>query len=366
MPSRERFAIVARDMTPARQSLAAGMAAMLLLTSCGGGGGGSTVATATPMSTASVYAGPTQSALTVADVQKVIAQAAEEALARNRPAVIAVTDRVGNVLAVYAMTGAPPTATTRAGTTGNTDLQGVAVPATLAAIAKAITGAYLSSGGNAFSTRTASMIVQEHFPPSANTVGLEGGPLFGVQFSQLPCSDLSQRFGAAGAAAMIGPKRSPLGLAADPGGLPLYKDGVLVGGIGVMADGDYGFDREVADVDTDDEELIAVAGGAGFAAPAEIRADRITVDGTSLRYVDSEAIRTTPANARPLAALPGAFVAVTGYTPAQASAGVAFGAESSGIRKATVAEFDNPDAYVLCTQLRAYRYLAGVPCYQGK
>src|SRR3546814_19199565 len=52
-------------------------------------------------------------------------------------------------------------------------------------IAKAVTGAYLSSGGNAFSTRTASQIVQEHFPPAPTTVGLESGPLFGVQFSQL-------------------------------------------------------------------------------------------------------------------------------------------------------------------------------------
>src|SRR3546814_8498326 len=94
-------------------------------------------------------------------------------------------------------------------------------------------GAYLSSGGNAFSTRTASQIVQEHFPPAPTTAGLESGPLFGVQFSQLPCSDLSARFGAAGAAALIGPKRSPLGLADNPGGLPPYKKGVLVGGIGV-------------------------------------------------------------------------------------------------------------------------------------
>ena len=40
-------------------------------------------------------------------------------------------------------------------------------PARAGAIAKAITGAYLSIGGNAFSTRTASKIVQEHFPPAA-------------------------------------------------------------------------------------------------------------------------------------------------------------------------------------------------------
>ena len=331
--------------------------ASLLLASCGGGeGGGSTPASppAAPTPTpTSVYAGPVQTALTAAEVQKILAQAVEEAAARSRPAVIAVTDRVGNVLAVYAMTGAPGTAVTRAGAAGNTDLQGVTVPATLAAIAKALTGAYLSSAGNAFSTRTASMIVQEHFPPSRATPGLEGGPLFGVQFSQLPCSDLSARFNGS---STIGPKRSPLGLAADPGGLPLYKDGVLVGGIGVMADGDYGFDTEVTDTDSNDEELIAVAGATGFAAPADIRADRITVDGTSLRFTDSEAIRSTPASARPLTSLPGALVAVTGYAAAAVIAGTPYGAEGSGIRKATAAEFDNPDAYVLSDGAGANRY----------
>src|SRR3546814_1203890 len=96
------------------------------------------------------------------------------------------------------------------GPNGSThDLQGVDLPAAVVgAIAKAITGAYLSSGGNAFSTRTASMIVQEHFPPSAATRGLESGPLFGVQFSQLPCSDLAARFnGTTAANRFIGPKR---------------------------------------------------------------------------------------------------------------------------------------------------------------
>src|SRR6185295_15464901 len=199
------------------------------------------------------------------------------------------------------------------------DLQGVDVPGAVAgAIAKAITGAYLSSGGNAFSTRTASMIVQQHFPPSAAARGLESGPLFGVQFSQLPCSDLAARFnGNVGPGGFVGPKRSPLGLAADPGGFPLYKNGVLVGGVGVMADGVYGFDPEVQDVDRDDEETIALAASTGFAAPDEIRAERISVDGTLLRFSDAAAgdLRSTPAAAPPFAGLggAGALVTVRGY-----------------------------------------------------
>ena len=253
----------------------------------GGGVGGVVSDSAAP---ASVFAKPAVEALTSVEVETVVARGVAEAQARGRPAVIAVVDRVGNVLAVFSMSGARATARTRPGADGNIDVQGVTVPAALGAIAKAITGAYLSSSGNAFSTRTASQIVQQHFPPSRTTVGLESGPLFGVQFSQLPCSDLSARFaGGGGSGALIGPKRSPLGLAADPGGLPLYKNGVVVGGIGIMADGDYGFDPEILDVDQDDEEAIALAASIGNEAPVAIRAERISVDGTLLRFSDAQA-----------------------------------------------------------------------------
>ena len=131
-------------------------AAALALASCGGGGGGSPPAAITstnPVTSAAAYTLPGAQSLTAAEVQQVIAQAVAESRARNLPAVIAVTDRVGNVLAVYSMTGARATATLRAGPGGaNLDAQGVVVPAAAGAIAKAITGAYLSSGGNAFST----------------------------------------------------------------------------------------------------------------------------------------------------------------------------------------------------------------------
>jgi uncharacterized protein GlcG (DUF336 family) len=303
---------------------------------------------------------PAPESLTQADVQQVLAQGVNEARARGLPATLAVVDRVGNVLAVFAMNGANPRLFIPRGPNGSTfDLQGVDVLAAAAgAIAKAITGAYLSSGGNAFSTRTASMIVQQHFPPSKATVGLESGPLFGVQFSQLPCSDLATRFGTS-----VGPHRSPLGLAADPGGFPLYKNGVLVGGIGVMADGIYGFDPEVQDVDKDGEEIVALAAESGFAPADDIRADHIPVDGTLLRFSDATAgdFTASPASAPPFASVNGTLgglVSVNGYYNATGGvlAGRVYGAEDSGIRAASPAEFANPDAFVLTNGAGADRY----------
>lgn len=297
---------------------------------------------------AAVYVAPSRQALTIANVQRVIAQAAGEAKARGAKATIAVVDRVGNVLAVYRMTGARATMRIAA----PTQLPATTFPAAAGAIAKAITGAYLSSSGNAFSTRTASMIVQQHFPPAPSTPGLESGPLFGVQFSQLPCSDLNTRFpgSAAPIDAMIGPKRSPLGLAADPGGFPLYKNGVVVGGIGVMADGIYGFDPNVLDFDNDLDEVIAFAGLQGFAPPVTIRADRIPVDGSTLRFSDAVKGQLHPLQSSfaALGAATGALIAVAGFYAGTAILpGAAYGSERSGFRFAKASEFSNAEAFVL-------------------
>ena len=355
-------------------------AAALILTSCGGGGGSNDFGgTPSPSpapapapapspspGTGGLFTPPLQRSLSVTDVQTIIAQAVGEAQARNLPSVITVVDRVGNVLAVFRMNGANPMATVSRKTIGGqaaqgqeVGLQGVMVPATTAAIAKAVTGAYLSSGGNAFSTRTASQIVQEHFPPAPTTVGLESGPLFGVQFSQLPCSDLNTRFRPMGGAnALIGPKRSPLGLSADPGGLPLYKDGVVVGAIGVMGDGDYSFDDNILDVEVDAEEAIALAGIQGFAPPAAIAANRISVDGTSLRFSDMVVNDLSPLknNFAAINGTAGNLIPVTGYTAGNIIAGSAYGTESSGIRASTTAEFTNSDAFVLTDGAGNNRY----------
>lgn len=326
---------------------------LVLLHGCGGGGSNSDAigcsANCSPPPPVPPPSGPA-TALSVADVQQVIRQAVGEAQARNARATVAVVDRSGNVLAVFRMTGAATTFRIDGGRGVTGGLEGVDVlPDGFAAIAKAITGAYLSSGGNAFSTRTAGQIIQQNFNPGE--LSQPSGPLFGVQFSQLACSDLMRR----DTDARLGPKRSPLGLAADPGGLPLYKEGRVVGGVGVIADGRYSLDLDIMDVDEDLDERVAVAGGTGFAAPADRRADRITADGRTLRYTDGEGLASNPANAQAFAVLPGSLVAVPGYAPAAVQAGTDFGTAVSGVRADTGA-FADLGGHVLVDDANANRY----------
>ena len=256
---------------------------VILVSGCSGSGNsGNPVGTAPPPA-GTADSGCTgscanaSSLLSIADVQRVIAQAVSEAQAQNQPATIAVVDRVGNVLGVYRMTGARSTVKISSGRGVQGGLENISiVPSELAAISKAVTGAYLSSEGNAFSTRTASQIVQQNFNPGE--FGAPSGPLFGVQFSQFLCSDVINLPApvlagliAPGANAGVGPKASPLGLSADPGGFPLYKAGTPVGGVGVVADDTYGLDLNVRDQDRDVDELIATAATFSFAAPLDRR-----------------------------------------------------------------------------------------------
>ncbi len=331
-----------------------------LLSACSGGSQQSVggIDPATPEPGCSGSCADTATALSVADVELVIAQAVAEAQARNVDATIAVVDRVGNVLGVFRMNGAATSITVASpGAAVDGGLEGVnVVPDSMAAIAKAVTAAYLSTEGNAFSTRTASQIVQDHFNPHDNLQ--PAGPLFGVQFSQLPCSDLVTRF--TGGAPDAGPHRSPLGLAADPGGLPLYKAGTPVGGIGVISDALYSFDADITDRDTDADELVALAGTTGFAAPADRRANRITVDGRTLRFSDGtgDDLTSDPAAAPGFSSVngvAGALLAVPGYTAAGISAGVPFGHAASGVRPDTL-DYPGLDAFVLVDNANVERY----------
>ncbi|HEX8283867.1 MAG TPA: heme-binding protein [Pyrinomonadaceae bacterium] len=258
--------------------------------------------------------------LTTAEVETVIAQAVSAAAALGRAVTVAVTDREGNVLGVFQMTGA--NASTRVGGGGRfgEGLEGLDVPAQLAAVSKAGTASVFSTQGNAFTTRTAGFIIQEHFPPG--TAFQPAGPLFGVQFSQLPCGDIKR-------------PALPLGLSADPGSAPLYKNGVAVGGVGVEGDGLYTLDKDPTDFDKPFEELIAVAAQRGFRPPDLIRGDNIIAGGVRLAYLnvtDEDAPRPSTMS---FASLPGALVSPV--QPAQPSEFVA--ATAGGVNGAADTRF---------------------------
>ncbi len=241
--------------------------------------------------------------LTPGDVQTIISQAVSAAASLNRAVTVAVTDREANVLGVFVMTGAPANTTIRSVGTVGRGLEGTVVPSALAAISKAGTGSLFSTAGNAFTTRTAGFIIQEHFPPGIDFRA--GGPLYGVQFSSLPCSDIKK-------------PALPLGLSGDPGGLPIYKDGVAIGGVGVEGDGIYTVDRDPSDFDQPFEELIAASAARGFEAPATIRADNILVDGIRLPY-SNVASAPNPATI-PFSSLPGTVAGAFPIRGAQTSA----------------------------------------------
>jgi uncharacterized protein GlcG (DUF336 family) len=305
-----------------------------------------------------------------------------EAQARGQPATIAVADRVGNILGVFKMNGAPDSVTITSGLMVEGGLEGISIiPSELSAIAKAVTGAYLTSEGNAFTSRTASQIIQEHFNPLE--FGQPAGPLFGVQFSQLACSDLITEFvpgdltgpnqSPLGLSAdpgglplfvngtpIGGPNQSPLGLSADPGGLPLFVNGTPIGGIGIESDGLYTLDLNLGDVDKVPDEIIAVAGTFNYAAPVDRRADRITADGKTLRFSDATTadLQSNPGNAPAFSSIDGVagdLLAVRGYTNGAIIAGTAFGQPASGVRPDAL-DYPGLDAFVLVDNSNVERY----------
>lgn len=298
--------------------------ALAVFVGCGGGSGGAGGGSAGTDFGCDGSCAP--QSLTVEDVTTIVQQAITAAKELGTAGTVAVVDRAGNVLAVYRMAGAPGGSSVNGQRGASGGLEGATVQATLAAISKAGTGAYLSSQGNAFSTRTASQIIQEHYLPGQDNQ--PGGPLFGVQFSQFPCSDVT-RDGQGGP----GPHPLPLGLSGDPGGFPLYKSGDLVGGVGVEFDGLYTIDTDTGDSEDSPEERVALAASVGFEAPSGRIADNISLAGRSARYSDvSYSDLTQPGSLEPLEA--GGLVSVSGYFSGGVRPGISFGVGSSGAAKA--------------------------------
>ena len=173
--------------------------------------------------------------LTAAEVQLVVENTV---LSLNVPMVVAVADRAGKVLSIFQNAGAPTTSP------GNF---GAAVDSKELAVALARTAAFFSNDQAPLSTRTVRFISGIHFPPGVTNA--PNGDLYGIENSNRGCP--------LNAAFLLGknvdPARSIDGLSlglgiitgkantydSDPaavnsGGVPLFKNGHVVGGVGVV------------------------------------------------------------------------------------------------------------------------------------
>jgi uncharacterized protein GlcG (DUF336 family) len=233
--------------------------------------------------------------LTSTDVDMVVQAAASSV--NSDALVIAVTDRQGNVLAVYEKPNAPATALANFG--AQADSREVAV-------ALARTAGLFSNNQGPLSSRTVRFISGIHFPPgmaftsNAPLYGIENtnrGCLFNVEF--IPGQDVPPARSIDGSTIGLGTLTGKTDLndsdptAVNPGGVPLYKQGVMVGGVGVTG------------VAPDVAEFAAFSGavGAGFGAnPAPPGV--VIIDGIELPFVNQT---TRPAGYSPGSA-DGAYV----------------------------------------------------------
>ncbi len=117
--------------------------------------------------------------------------------------------------------------------------------------------------GTAVTNRTISFGAQPLYPPGIDGSG--AGPFFNLYVQDLvnPCTQGMQ----------TGPANAnKSGIVFFPGSAGLYRNGVLVGGLGVSGDG------------VDQDDFVTSGGTKGFEAPDMIRADQVMVQGVRLPY----------------------------------------------------------------------------------
>ena len=246
-----------------------GVAVALALNGAGCGGVTGALTSAPPPATVQ--------SLTAADVSSLV-QAAAQAADPNTM-VIAVVDRAGNILGVYRKPSAPTLAA------GNF---GALVDVNELAVSLARTGAFFSNDQAPLSSRTVRFISGIHFPPGI--ANAPNAPLYGIENTNRGCA-LSSNFIAGKSvppARSIGGAATGLGIATgkanlndddasavNPGGVPLFRNGSVVGGIGVA-----GVAANVAEF-----AAYAAATSNGF-GPTPAAPGVVFIGGVALPFVD--------------------------------------------------------------------------------
>lgn len=207
--------------------LALGAAGALALLFGGCGRGGSAV-------TPPAFPDPSVQPLQIADVQKIIQAAVNST---NVDMVVAVVDRAGFVLGVFRTQNAPNMAV------GNFSAE---VDANDLAVALARTGAFFSNNQAPLSSRTVRFISGIHFP-----AGVQNQPpadLYGIENTNRGCTLIndsafenrippSSSLGGGFGLGVITGKKDVMDSdpnVVSPGGVPIFYQNVLLGGIGVV------------------------------------------------------------------------------------------------------------------------------------
>ena len=115
----------------------------------------------------------------------------------------------------------------------------------------------------AITNRTIEFGAQPFYPPGIDYSG--PGKFFDILYKRdvaNPCTQGSDTR-----------EKNKSGIVFFPGALPLYRNGVMIGGLGVSGDG------------VEQDDFVTAAAVAGFEAPENIRADRVFVDGVRLPYI---------------------------------------------------------------------------------
>jgi len=267
-------------------------ASIFTITGCGGATG--------PLTSAPPPA--SVQSLTAADVTTLVQSAAQAADPNTM--VIAIVDRSGNVLGVYRKPSAPTLVT------GNFSAQ---VDANELAVSLARTGAFFSNDQAPLSSRTVRFISGIHFPPGV--ADITNAPLYGIENTNRGCT-LSTNFIAGQSvppARSIGGATTGLGIATgkvdvndsdetavNPGGVPLFRNGSLVGGIGVA-----GVSPDVAEY-----SAYSAATSNGF-GPTPAAPGVVFINGVALPFVS----QTTPPSGIAAGTFTGSFVAGPSASP---------------------------------------------------
>jgi uncharacterized protein GlcG (DUF336 family) len=260
-----------------RLACISGTMLVLALTACGTGTNANPMQTYTPF--------PQTNVLTAGDVNEILTNAAASI---NVPLTIAVVDRRGQTLGVYQNGGAPGVAIGDFSTI---------LPADEVAVGLARTAAFFSNDQAPIGSRTVRFLSGIHFPPTV--IDTESAPLYGIENTNRGCGfntnylpgqtvpDPTLLHSAAPGPGIVTGKVDLMDsdqTAVNPGGVPIFKNGKVAGGVGVVAaPGTANYNAIV--------EWAAVAGsiGSGF-APMVPDPGAVVLGGVTLPFVNQKTL----------------------------------------------------------------------------